>query len=218
MYRVSIKKIAKKAGYTEKKDLFTYKMRLEGIRTEVAEMLWNIYELVYFTSFSSEKIKMALGGRYTYAKIAIHYGLDEGTIKKEVFDFNNMVEEYTCCNLTKLVKNKFEIPDEEREKINRITRELIEKHRGNIKDKFSVNIFEGADIHGDFSDISEEDFLNLRAKLVMISLEAQEFVINNIDKKIIDYGVYLLNTEDKYLNEIDLKRKEEILLFTKIKK
>lgn len=205
-------------SFTEKKDIFMYKLRLNGIKDDVAEMLWNVYELVYFTDFSSDKIKMALINEYTYAQVAEKYGLEEGTIKKEVFDFNNKIEESTCIDITKLVENNFEIDKEEREKINSITKELISRYSKGIKREFTINIFDGLKEGEDFSDISEDEFLNLRSKLVLISLEAQKFIIENFDKRLLRYGAFLLLSENGDLTETDLRRKEEIMLFTKIKK
>lgn len=219
MKTISITRLCKDVEYTNNKKIFEARLKFKKIPEKYIELLWKFYRLIKFTDFTSDRIKDLFSRGTSYQQVADKYGITLGAVKTDVFLFTKSLSEIFPIDFIAIIRDGKDLDEEYYTYVDVILDEIYSNVHVNyydIKDSFSVDIFSISNTNQDFSDISTEDYLSLRDKLVMFSKPSQEFVLKNMDNKLLSYGVYLLTTKEEFLSEVDKERKKDLMKFTKI--
>lgn len=221
MKTISITRLCKDVEYTMNKDVFELRLKYKKVPDKYISILWKFYYLIKFTDFAPDRMRDLFSRSTTYQDVADKYEVSLGAIKTEVFLFTKSVSEIFPIDFIDMIKNGEELDETYYKYTDTILGELIQNSKAvfyGLQDSFTVNIFEDVNIKEDFSNITDDDYLKLRSKLVIFSKPSQDFIYENMDKNLLNYGAYLLCTKDGLLSDKDKERKEDLLKFTKLEK
>jgi len=217
----SISKLVRDVEYTTDRRAFELRMRLHKTEERYIPLLWKIYKLFITTDYAPERVREILSRGVTYSDVAKKHGVTIGTIKRQVHNFSKkMLEVWGEKDIIEMLRAGGDIDEEYLKNIEILVDDALRNSNiliENLEDKFSVNILDGVNLSQDFSKIDRDEFTMLRNRLVSFSIPSQEFILKNMDKKLISYGVYLLVTPDENLTPEDRARKKELISFTKIR-
>ena len=220
MKTVSISQMARVVENTKNRDAFEFRLKFSGVDEKYIDVLWKIYKLIHLTDYAPERVREVFKRDTTYADVADRHNVAIGTIKREVHAFSKKLRQSWGGDLWEMLMEGEDIDDDYVKELEVIVEDSLSSVnilQENLEDKFVVDLMKYVNISQQFGEISNEDFVWLRQKLVSFSKEAQKFILENTDKKLLSYGIYLLSTDDKKLNKLDRERKEELLKFTMIK-
>lgn len=219
MKTISITRLCKDVEYTMNKDVFELRLKFKQIPDKYVGILWKFYFLIKFTDYTPVRIKDLLTRDTTYQDVADRHGVTLGAVKTEMFLFTKSLAEIFPIDFVGIIRDGGDIEESYHKYVDLILDELIDNSKVDfydLKDSFTVDIFKSADIEGDFSHITDDDYIKLRNKLVTFSKPSQQFIFENMDRTLVNYGVYLLVTKEENLNEQDRERKRDLMKFTKL--
>ena len=220
MKTISITRLCKAAGYTKNREVFFKRLELQGFNDDSIRILWKMYKLLTMTDFTPKKIREVFKRDTKYSQVAEKYNITIGALKNEVHNFSRRLLDFFKIDVFETLSKGNNIDKEMLNTIEIIIDDLLNQHNlveTSLEDLFSVKIFDKAKgvYNSSFEDITDEDFINLRSKLVHFSIPSQKFILNNMDNNLINYGVYLLTTPYENLSERDKIRRNQLIKFTK---
>lgn len=217
----TISKLVKDVEYTTDRQAFELRMKIQCVDEKNIPLLWKIYKLIIMTDYAPKRVRETFNKGVTYKDIAEKDGVNIGTVKRQVHNFSRkMVEVWGDEDIINILREGKDIEESYLENIELLVDDCLKNSElllENLEDKFSVNILKNVDMGLNFSGIGRDDFIMLRNKLVSFSIPSQEFILKNLDNKLLSYGVYLLTTPYDNMNPEDRSRKKELVGFTKIK-
>jgi hypothetical protein len=216
----SLRELITKVGYTDDWKLFN--LRIKGdVKGEYRILsLWFSYKIARFTDMFTEEVRDFFFNKASYKELYEKYGISEGVLKNNIFRQVKRYYQYIGTDIYYgILEGKI---SEEEAKVFaedlKLKFDSLKKVNIRIEDLFYEDIFSGSRIDHNFTSITNEQFNEARDKVSRLSIEATQFLINNLDVKLKDYIVYLLTTDDKKLISTDRERKENLILFLKLEK
>ena len=213
-------RLLKMAGNTKSREVFKYRLEYNNVKGDNINLLWKMYKLIVYTDYTPNKVRDTFYTGNTHRSVAKKYGVVEGTIKKELYDFftkkvsNDIGRDGIIDDLIDNKLNKEDVI-----KIDRIVEDLLRMSNFIVdffEDNFSINIFDNAEYNKTIN-ISDEDFEKIRNKIIFFSIPWQIEQKNLLSKEHLGYVEYLLTSNDDMLSKIDIDRKKELIVFLRLK-
>lgn len=219
MNSVKLKELIERAGSTDEFSVFQVRFRGIERNTTKISTLWYAYKIAKFTDIFSSDVRAYLFEQpKTYIEVSNEFNVSVGTLKNKIHRQTKKYAEIIGCDLFEEIKNQTISEESCKLLLDTLKRyfDRQEKVKVMIEDKFYEDIFTGRKLDVEFNDIDEEDFILARDIFARFSKPANNFLMSNLDDKVKDYIVYLINTPENHLVEKDKIRKANIYRYLRL--
>ena len=203
------------------RDIRLMRMSSKKITRDAAELhlLERYYHLLVNTDYLREEVYEFLVGQKTYEYISNTYGTHKNYLRNVIYKEVQKIFEDIADDPFAVVRYGDYVSEEDRKDLVDILTErievLISNHQliyaENLSEFMVMDIEKHSDVYREYNGaIDEELFYDTVDRLKYLSKPYLNALFTKIDRRLLGYILYLLNTKDSNLSERDINNKQVI--------